>query len=102
MEKKKLQLLFDESVKLERCGEDFYIKCGEERCRLLYNCKNVSAAFLKDFLQFEKEQIWEQLSGDGLMYMEIDMRQELDDAIKDDAWNWRNQVKEYVGNEELS
>ena len=66
----------------------------------MQNCKDVSKDFIMAFYEQEKEWIMEEGIEEERSYVE-DMRVLLDDWIKEDAWDWRKQVKEYKGNEGL-
>lgn len=91
-------MMLDAGIKMIRQGEDFYIYCGDVKRIHFYNCKDVSEAFLKDMFDTYREFIGEQ-GYDEINYEEIDVREMLEWAIRDGAWDWRKEVREYAGHE---
>lgn len=99
LDEQRVFMMLDTNVKLVKEGEDFYIYCMNDKKAHFYNCKGISEAFLEEMLECYREVLAE----DGYDVIEeveeIDLNELLDQQIKDGVWDWRKEVKEYIGHE---
>lgn len=73
---------------------DFVIYFSGDVMKRLVNCKDVSMEFIENYYIQEKEFF----EGNEIEYEEVDMGQLVDEYVREELWDWRKEVKEYVGN----
>ena len=88
--------IMDSLFRLKKQGDDFGIYFDGKLLMKLVNCKNVSMDFIKDHYEMEKEFIVE--DNFEVPYEEVDMSEILEEQIREGDWDWKREVKEYVGN----
>lgn len=61
----------------------------------LVNCKDVSMEFIENY--YAQQTLF--FEGNEIEYVEVvDMGQLLDEYVREGLWDWKKEVKEYVGN----
>ena len=83
---------------IERINEDEFEVCFDDYKVRLYNCKEVSSAFINIVCK----DIMETMCQDGRIYEKINMEMMLDEAIRGYWWDWRSECKSRVGNKEIN
>lgn len=92
----------DKNFVLVRDGEDFCILFGDKVYTKMVNCKDVS----EDFIKYYYESLKEIVLDDGIQIFDSepdveDMRELVDEWVREELWDWRKEVKEYKGHEDL-
>lgn len=73
---------------------DFVIYFSGDVMKRLVNCKDVSMEFIENYYIQEKDFF----EGNEIEYEEVDMGQLVDEYVREGLWDWKKEVKEYVGN----
>ena len=92
----------DKNFILVRRGDDFCIFFGDKVYTRMVNCKDVS----EDFIKYYYESVKEIALDDGIDGLDgepdvVDMRELVDEWIREELWDWRKEVKEYKGHDGL-
>ena len=92
----------DKNFVLVRDGEDFCILFGDKVYTKMVNCKDVS----EDFIKYYYESLKEIVLDDGIQIFDSepdveDMRKLVDEWVREELWDWRKEVKEYKGHDDL-
>ena len=79
-------------------GDDFCILFENKVYTRMVNCKDVS----EDFIKYYYESVKEIALDDGIDDLDvIDMRELVDEWVREELWDWRREVKEYKGHDDL-
>lgn len=92
----------DKNFVLVRDGEDFCILFEDKVYTKMTNCKDVS----EDFIKYYYESLKEIVLDDGIQIFDSepdveDMRELVDEWVREELWDWRKEVKEYKGHDDL-
>lgn len=87
---------------LVREGDDFCILFENKVYTRMVNCKDVS----EDFIKYYYEGVKEIALDDGIDDFDgepdvVDMRELVDEWVREELWDWRKEVKEYKGHDNL-
>lgn len=87
---------------LVRDGDDFCILFEDKVYTKMVNCKDVS----EDFIKYYYESLKEIVLDDGIQIFDsepdvVNMRELVDEWIREELWDWRKEVKEYKGHDGL-
>lgn len=95
LEFQKFQEEIFNSFKLERIDPDNYaILLGKTKIIELKHCYYISEGFIKSVFETQREIFFEE-SYEGVK--EIDVNELLEQAIREDWWDWRREVAIYKG-----
>lgn len=92
----------DKNFVLVRDGDDFCILFEDKVYIRMVNCKDVSEDFIKYYYESVKE-----IALDGDIYDfdgkldGVDMRELVDEWVREELWDQRKEVKEYKGHDDL-